>query len=206
MFTTHKYQCATSRYAPVVEQMIQQGLASAQAFLESLISSYDDYWHDVGVMTHIRVLYADLAKITKYGTSAKCVGNIGLRNRTCPVWIVLMLPRLSLARWPHSGNFGYITRTWPAAKEMRRQCKVLWHKVHTNSDRRDWQPLQCVVCLAQPPSMLLTTLGRRLHETRGRRFYPGPGFNLCRLPHFHFSLAEPMQKLSCPSKLSCSAA
>ena len=165
LFTRHKYQCQSSRYAPHVQQMIQQGLASAEGFLASLTASYDEYWHDVGVPRHISVLYVDLANVWDF--EQMCQRRLPEEQHLHSLDRVYkaFAPRLAFVRWPQSPAFSYVSHVWPTEKEMRRQYKVLWRQVHLNQHRDDWRsPVQCRVCLVQPPSMLLTLLGRKLQE------------------------------------------
>ena len=165
LFTRHKYQCQSSRYAPHVQQMIQQGLASAEGFLASLTASYDEYWHDVGNPRHISVLYVDLANVWDF--EQMCQRRLPEEQHLHSLDRVYkaFAPRLAFVRWPQSPAFSYVSHVWPTEKEMRRQYKVLWRQVHLNQHRDDWRsPVQCRVCLVQPPSMLLTLLGRKLQE------------------------------------------
>ena len=143
--------------------MIQQGLASAEAFLSLLHSSYQEYWHDVGVPKHISDLSADLAKIWDFENMCENRSPDEAHLDSLDRVYATLRQRLALVRWPQSPEFNYVRKEWPLSKELRRQYKVLWYKVHLN--RTLWlSPRECQVCLVKPPSILVTLLGRKLQE------------------------------------------
>lgn len=161
LFNKHLYQCQTSRLVPYAQQMVQQGLACVEDFLQLLITSYEEYWHDVGLPRHISMLNKDLACVWDFDTMCMQRSPGADHLQSLDRVYALYRPRLAYVRWPTSPDFQYVQHAWPDQQGMQRQYKVLWHKVHLDRSHSEWRtPVQCRVCLVQPPSMLLTCLGR----------------------------------------------
>ncbi|CAE7699585.1 unnamed protein product, partial [Symbiodinium sp. CCMP2592] len=170
LFHKHLYQCSTSRFVPYAQQMVQQGLASVEGFLQLLIASYEEYWHDVGVPRHISSLNENLATVWNFDAMSmqRSPGSEHLQSLDHVYGI--FKPRLAHVRWPTSQDFLHVQHVWPDQKEMHRQYKVLWNKVHLDRSHCEWRsPVECRASLVQPPAILLTCLGRKLQEVTPER-------------------------------------
>lgn len=150
--------------------MVQQGLASVEGFLQLLIASYEEYWHDVGVPRHISSLNENLATVWNFDAMSmqRSPGSEHLQSLDHVYGI--FKPRLVHVRWPTSQDFRHVQHVWPDQKEMHRQYKVLWNKIHLDRAHCEWRsPVECRASFVQPPAMLLTCLGRKLQEVTPER-------------------------------------